>query len=122
MPESFSQRSIKALAVDNMHLFRTDTVLSGQLVTKSTSTHFDQLVPNLWSTHIYPSQLVPVLVNSRPVYIQNMACVVTNEDMCSFGYLSVVHHRMRQTSSTALNERLKQTKNFVHNLIYIISA
>ena len=21
-----------------------------------------------------------------------MACVVTNEDMCSFGYLSVVHH------------------------------
>ena len=36
---------------------------------------------------------------SRPVYIQNMACVVTNEDMCSFGYLSVVHHRMRQTSS-----------------------
>ena len=58
----------------------------------------------------------------RPVYIQNMACVVTNEDMCSFGYLSVVHHRMRQTSSIALNERLKQTKNFVHNLIYIISA
>ena len=66
MPESFSQRSIKALAVDNMHLFRTDTVLSGQLVTKSTSTHFDQLVPDLWSTHIYPSQLVPVLVNSYP--------------------------------------------------------
>ena len=55
-------------------------------------------------------------------YIQNMACVVTNEDMCSFGYLSVVHHRMRQTSSIALNERLKQTKNFVHNLIFIISA
>ena len=56
---------------------------------------------------------------SRPVYIQNMACVVTNKDMCSFGYLSVVHHRMRQTikgcvkaSSIALNERLKQTKNF----------
>ena len=46
----------------------------------------------------------------RPVYIQNMACVVINEDMCSFGYLSVVHHRMRQTSSIALNERLKQTK------------
>ena len=66
MPESFSQRSIKAQAVDNMHLFRTDTVLSGQLVTKSTSTHFDQLVPDLWSTHIYPSQLVPVLVNSNP--------------------------------------------------------
>ena len=61
-------------------------------------------------------------VKSRPVYIQNMACVVTNEDMCSFGYLSVVHHRMRQTSSIALNEMLKQTKNFVHNLIYIISA
>ena len=59
---------------------------------------------------------------SRPVYIQTMACVVTNEDMCSFGYLSVVHHRMRQTSSIALNERLKQTKNFVHSLIYIISA
>ena len=53
----------------------------------------------------------------RPVYIQNMACVVTNEDMCSFGYLSVVHHRMRQTSLIALNERLKQTKSFVHNLI-----
>ena len=61
-------------------------------------------------------------VSLRPVYIQNMACVVTNEDMCSFGYLSVVHHRMHQTSSIALNERLKQTKNFIHNLIYIISA
>ena len=60
--------------------------------------------------------------SNRPVYIQNMACVVTNEDMCSFGYLSVVHHRMRQTSSIALNERLKQSKNFMHNLIYIISA
>ena len=59
---------------------------------------------------------------TRPVYIQNMACVVTNEDMCSFRYLSVVHHRMRQTSSIALNERLKQTKNLIHNLIYIISA
>ena len=50
--------------------------------------------------------------DGRPVYIQNMACVVTNEDMCSFGYLSVVHHRMRQTSSIALNERLKQTKRY----------
>ena len=39
----------------------------------------------------------------RPVYIENMACVVTNEDMCSFGYLSVVHHRMRQTSSIAFS-------------------
>ena len=53
------------------------------------------------------------MTKTRPVYIQNMACVVTNEDMCSFGYLSVVHHRMRQTSSIALNERLKQTKNLV---------
>ena len=49
--------------------------------------------------------LTNYLKDYRPVYIQNMACVVTNEDMCSFGYLSVV-----------------QTKNFVHNLIYIISA
>ena len=58
---------------------------------------------------------------TRPIYIQNMACVVTNEDMCSFGYLSVVHHRMRQTSSIALNERLKQTKKLctqfnIHNI------
>ena len=39
-----------------------------------------------------------------------MACVVTNEDMCSFWYLSVVHHRMLQTSSIALKRKAKTSK------------
>ena len=75
-----------------------------------------------WSGNLFLIAPFPDLCLLVPVYIQNMACLVTNEDVCSFGYLSEVHHRMRQTSLIALNERLKQTKNFVLNLIYIISA
>ena len=63
-----------------LHQFRNScekdlyTLVSSQLVPKLTRTYVGQLVPTFWSTHTYPSQLVPILVNSNLFWLTRTLC------------------------------------------------